>query len=403
MSASLNERYLQLSQRPDFEADPGQLIAMAELEAVAERLNASHQQSAWPRLNNTPPAPLGLWLWGAVGRGKTLLMDLFFESLDEPRKQRSHFHHFMRHLHQRLSKLSGQPEPLALVAAELAGSNKILCFDEFFVSDIGDAMLLGRLFDALFKQGVFLVATSNLHPDQLYQDGLQRQRFLPAIAAIKQHCQIHQMTGPRDHRLRQLHRSELFLDSSDSQTLAVLQQHYRSRCAAQELPLKPQGEHNPALVDTPQLSPLSILGRDIPCLANYQQTAWFSFPALCDGPRSQLDYIALADRFDCLIVSGIPALRCNNDNLWVVQGTEDHPASATNQRRFLGPNDDQCRRFISLIDELYDRSVMLIASCQVGIEQLYPAGPLAFAFERTRSRLLEMQSHEYQQRSRERR
>lgn len=400
MTASLHDRYHQLSQQPDFEADPDQLIALAELEAVAQRLNANHPNTAWQRLSYSPSAPLGLWLWGAVGRGKTLLMDLFFESLAEPRKQRSHFHHFMRHLHQRLSKLSGQPEPLALIATELAGANKVLCFDEFFVSDIGDAMLLGRLFDELFKQGVFLVATSNLHPDQLYQDGLQRQRFLPAITAIKQHCRIHQMNGMHDHRLRQLHQSELFLDSLDPQTWGRLEQHFQWLCSGHgQLPMP--FEHQRSAPKPPiSSSPLQVLGREITCLQNHKKIAWFRFSDLCDGPRSQLDYIALADRFDSLIVSDIPALRCDGDSLWVVQGTEDRPASATNQRRFLGPNDDQCRRFISLIDELYDRSVVLIASCQVGIEQLYPSGPLAFAFERTRSRLLEMQSNEYQQRSR---
>ena len=403
MTASLRDRYHQLSQQPDFEADPDQLVALMELEAVTQRLNANQPRKTWQRLSHTPPAQQGLWLWGTVGRGKTLLMDMFFESLTEPRKQRSHFHHFMRYLHQRLSKFSGQPEPLALVATGLASANRILCFDEFFVSDIGDAMLLGRLFDELFKQGVFLVATSNLHPDQLYQDGLQRQRFLPAIIAIKQYCHIHKMTGEHDHRLRQLHRSELFLDSLDPQTLGRLDQHFQWLCNGHDqLPMSLEQHCSTSTIQTPP-STLEVLGRKITCQQSHKKTAWFRFSDLCDGPRSQLDYIDLADRFDSLIISEIPALRCDGDGLWVVQGTEDRPASATNQRRFLGPNDDQCRRFISLIDELYDRSVILIASCQVGIEDLYPDGPLAFTFERTRSRLLEMQSNEYHQRSRKRR
>jgi cell division protein ZapE len=201
---------------------------------------------------------------------------------------------------------------------------------------------------------------------------------------LKRYCKIHPIDGHQDHRLRQLHRTELFLASNDPSTEQRLQQlfdHYaRSAPTEQQL--------------------LEVAGRCIPCRAYASGIAWFSFEALCDGPRSQLDYIALADRFEGLIISDIPALHGNNDHHWVVQGTEDRPASATNQRRFLGRNDDLCRRFISLIDELYDRSVMLIASCHVDISQLYPDGALAFAFERTRSRLQEMQSLEYLQRQR---
>ncbi len=379
----LHARYAALSQQPDFEPDPAQLQALSALEAVTERINAAHASFARFGLRRPTP-PSGLWLWGPVGRGKTLLMDLFFETLAEPRKQRLHFHHFMRHIHRDLTALSGHAEPLPLIAERLAKTTRVLCFDEFFVSDIADAMLLGRLMIELFKHGVFLVATSNLHPQQLYADGLQRQRFLPAIAALQQHCQTHCMDGTKDHRLRQLHQADLFLSSRHASTEQQLQQHLEQYGGAA------QTEHQP----------LTVEGRDIPCRARNQRIAWFSFEALCEGPRSQLDYIALTKRFDGLIVSDIPALICDQETYWVVQGTEDRPASATNQRRFLGSNEDQTRRFISLIDELYDRSVILIASCDVSIAQLYPTGPLAFAFERTRSRLLEMQSQEYLQRQR---
>ncbi len=380
---TLRQRYRQLSLGSDFETDPAQLVAVQALEAVTDRIKYPSQPSSRPWLTSNPATPpLGLWLWGPVGRGKTLLMDLFFETVPEPHKQRLHFHHFMRQLHQDLAQLHGQAEPLALIATRIARSTRVLCFDEFFVSDIGDAMLLGKLFIELFQRGVFLVATSNQHPDQLYPDGLQRQRFLIAIQAIKQHCLIHSIGGDRDHRLRQLHQSALFLPSNSPSTPLQLKQLF-----VQFGGIANDGDQS-----------LSVLGRDIPCLAHHQRIAWFSFKALCDGPRSQLDYIDLADRFNTLIISDIPALEGDEHDHWVVQGTEDRPASTTNQRRFLGHNEDLSRRFISLIDELYDRSVILIASCEVGIDQLYPGGALAFAFERTRSRLFEMQSLEYQQR-----
>lgn len=380
---TLRSRYQTLSQRPDFEPDPAQLAAIEALEAVTDRISqANPANSRFWSTAKPGAAPQGLWLWGPVGRGKTLLMDLFFETVAEPRKRRYHFHHFMRQLHQDLAQLHGQADPLSLIATRIAQSTRILCFDEFFVSDIGDAMLLGTLVIELFKRGVFLIATSNQHPDQLYQDGLQRQRFLIAIDALKQHCLIHPLMGDKDHRLRQLQPSDLFLPSDSPSTQQRLEQQL-ARFGGTDI------EHN---------QQISILGRGIPCLAYSTSLAWFRFDQLCDGPRSQLDYIALADRFDRLIISDIPALEGERDALWVVQGTEDRPASATNQRRFLGRNDDLSRRFISLIDELYDRSVVLIASCEVGIDQLYPQGALAFAFERTRSRLREMQSLEYQQR-----
>ncbi|MEH6471983.1 MAG: cell division protein ZapE [Halopseudomonas sp.] len=372
----LQAAYAKLAQRPDFEADPLQLDALAALQAVIGQIDSSRQHAWFGR----QPAPQGLWLWGPVGRGKTLLMDLFFDALPGRDKQRFHFHRFMQQVHQDLAKVAGHPEPLTQIAKQLASTTRVICFDEFFVSDIADAMLLGRLFQQLFRRGVLLVATSNQHPDQLYHDGLQRQRFLPAIESIKQHCQIHHMQGNTDHRLRQLHGAELFIDATAHDADSLLRQHLSSlnECASKPM--------------------LEVAGRQIPCRGYNTDTVWFNFTALCEGPRSQLDYIDLAERFETLILSDIPALGSDGEALWVVQGTEDQPASSTNQRRFLNSNDDRCRRFISLVDELYDRSVTLVASCQVGIQQLYPDGPLAFAFERTRSRLLEMQSQEYLQR-----
>jgi len=372
--ADLQARYNMLCQRQDFEADPAQQQALSALADVTVRISKT------ARLFHKSPPARGLWLWGPVGRGKTLLMDLFFESLSESKKQRLHFHHFMRRLHQDLNRLSGHPDPLSLVAKQLTHCTHVLCFDEFFVSDIADAMLLGRLFEQLFARGMFLVATSNQHPDQLYPDGLQRQRFLHTIELLKQHCHIHAIDGTTDHRLRQLQQARLFLDASNADTERLLQQHFAQFSTTEG-----------------QQQTLQILGRPIPCRLWSQNSVWFSFSALCEGPRSHLDYIDIAERFSCLILSDIPSLDSTNETFWVVQGTEDRLASATNQRQFLGRNDDIARRFISLIDELYDRSVVLIASADVSIDNLYPSGPLEFAFARTRSRLREMQSRLYLQ------
>lgn len=306
-------------------------------------------------------------------------MDLFCQQLPDELFQRLHFHHFMRQVHLELTALSGQPDPLTKIAEQISADTRVLCFDEFFVSDIGDAMLLGRLMTQLFRRGTALVATSNQHPDQLYNDGLQRQRFLPAIEAIKQHCHLIHLDGGQDHRRRQLFNAGLFLLNPPRQQL-------------QRLFIELAG------APTKQCQPLMVEGRPIECEQSNPQAAWFRFQALCEGPRSANDYIALAERYRIILLSDIPCLEGSGNSNWVVQGTEDAPASATNQRRFLGNNDDRTRRFIALVDELYDRSVLLVAAAEVDIDQFYPVGALAQAFERTRSRLIEMQSEAYRQR-----
>jgi len=301
-----------------------------------------------------PLAPVrGLYLWGGVGRGKTTLMDIFFESLPFDDKIRYHFHRVMYRVHNRLTELKNVEDPIQIVADELADQTRVICFDEFFVSDIGDAMILGRLMEALFARQVTLVATSNIPPDQLYAGGLQRQRFLPVIDLITQHTEIMQVDADTDYRLRVLEQAEIYhspLDATANENL----QNYFNQIAPD------QGSKGQAI---------EILGRNLTTIRRADGIAWFSFHTLCDGPRSKDDYIELARTFSTVLLSSVPQM-----------GIEQ---------------EDQARRFIALVDEFYDRRVKLIASAEVPIEALYQGKRFTMEFERTRSRLLEMQSTAY--------
>ena len=295
----------------------------------------------------------GLYIWGGVGRGKTWLMDLFFETLKEVRKRRIHFHRMMAYVHGRLGRLKGIEDPIASIADDISQRTRVLCFDEFFVSDIGDAMILGRLLEALFERGVTLVATSNAAPEDLYKDGLQRARFLPAIELLNRHTEVVHMDGDTDYRLRLLQQAGTYLDTDGADT-AMRLEHFFSECAHSQV------QSNEAL---------DINGRPIIAERVAKGIAWFSFEELCEGPRSQGDYIELARWYPTVIVDGVP--------------------------RFDGRNDDAARRFISLVDEFYDRRVKLILSATAAPAELYAAKRLQFEFERTTSRLTEMQSEEY--------
>lgn len=327
-------------------------------------------------------AGLGLYLWGKVGRGKTFLMDSFAESFEEGICKRQHFHHFMRDVHKQLTQLSGCEDPLKEIAKQLSSQHKILCFDEFFVSDIGDAMLLGRLFMFLFEQGMVVVATSNCAPDELYKDGLQRDRFLPAIKAIQQNMNIVELTGAKDHRERQLH---------------VLQNYFLINEDYKEPSIIPK--RNPGIIE--------ILGRDITHLAinvlnKNNKTIVFDFENLCLGPRSHFDYIEIAKQFDTVYLLNVPALGGAMYERIKARGTEDGSVGSgdTGEREVkLAPMDDGARRFIALIDELYDQQVALYLTCHVPLEKLYTQGSLAFQFERAHSRLIEMGSEEYMSRT----
>ncbi len=357
-------RYQADLQKDGFQRDAAQEVAVRHLQRLYDELVAretSREAAAGVLQKLTgmfskrqPVAPVrGLYFWGGVGRGKTYLMDTFFEALPFERKMRAHFHRFMQRIHRELKMMGGQKDPLLLIAAKLAGETRVVCFDEFFVSDITDAMILGTLFEALFELGVVLVATSNIVPDELYKDGLQRARFLPAIALVKRHCLVVNVDGGIDYRLRTLEQAELYHSPLDAAADAGLRASFEA--------LAPE----PGLAD----QVLEIEGRPIRARMVADDVAWFDFAELCDGPRSQNDYIELAREYHAVLVGQVPQLGASRD--------------------------DQARRFINLVDEFYDRNVKLVLAAAVPLHELYAGGRLGFEFERTKSRLLEMQSHEY--------
>ena len=361
-SRTILDRYMDHCRSGDLREDAKQIEVVYRLDALREALD-SHQspKSFWSRFSRRDKRSIqGLYLWGSVGRGKTFLMDLFFESLERKDKVRIHFYRFMQSVHLALAEYQGSPDPLKLVAKRLAGEGSVLCFDEFFVSDITDAMLLSGLLYALQEEGVTLVATSNVPPSGLYRDGLQRGKFLPAISLLEQTNEIVNLDHEFDYRLRALGQAELY--------------HY------------PLGNHAEAVLDTiwqtldiaisrdrvDSASPgtaININGRSLPARRVSQQMIWFEFSDICGGPRSPSDYIAIAGEYATVFISSIPQFHC---------GIED-----------------EARRFVSLIDEFYDRRVNLICTAQVNILDLYQGNRLAFEFERTASRLKEMQSKEY--------
>jgi len=358
------QRYQQDLLRPDFQFDPAQKQAIEKLQNLFEQLAVAEKISGsggfFKRLKQTFIAEeaqsipvMGLYFWGGVGRGKTYLMDIFFESLPFDQKLRVHFHRFMQMVHEELKALPGVKNPLDVIAKKIALNAKVICFDEFFVSDITDAMILGGLFEKLFDLGVTLVATSNIIPDELYKNGLQRQRFLPAIAQIKRHCEVVNVDGGIDYRLRALEQAELYYYPLSDDVDVSLMQAFKTLASVN------------IKVDVP----IAINRRFLQARYEADDIVWFDFVQLCDGPRSQNDYIELAKLYHAVILSQVPVIDANKE--------------------------DQARRFINLVDEFYDRNVKLIISAEVSIKDLYQGSRLVFEFERTQSRLLEMQSHDY--------
>ncbi|EKT4486449.1 AFG1 family ATPase [Shewanella algae] len=350
------QHYQQDLTREDFSHDPAQEQAVKALQRVYDELQRP-QKSGWrnwfSREKNSKVQ--GLYFWGGVGRGKTYLMDTFFDALPGEQKLRAHFHRFMHRIHRELDELKGTRDPLLVIAKQMAQQYRVICFDEFFVSDITDAMLLGTLFEALFKEGVVLVATSNIVPDDLYKNGLQRARFLPAIAEIKANCQVLNVDSGIDYRLRTLEQAEIYHHPLDETAECNLQRYFTQ--------LAPESEVSE--------TPLEIDGRSIVIRKQAQGVLLADFRALCDGPRSQRDYMELAQLFHTVLLSGL----------------EQMGAQQT--------GDDIARRFLALVDEFYERHVKLIISAEVPLEQIYTDGQLSFEFRRCRSRLIEMQSRDY--------
>ena len=337
-----------------WQADPAQQAALAAFDRMFDALATRASASIWDRLRGRKPAPpRGLYLWGSVGRGKTFLMDLFFDSLPTEAGIRVHFHRFMQEIHAELRRLSGHSDPLEKVAERIATEHRVLCLDEFFVLDIGDAMILGNLLKALFSRGVMLVTTSNTAPSNLYQDGLQRQRFLPAIALIEAHCEIAEMVSPTDWRLRALKQAPVYQTPPDARAERVLLETFR-RIA--------MGHEREDFI-------LSVNERPIRVKREGDGVIWFDFEALCEGPRGVADYIELARSYHTLLISRVP--------------------------EFTPQTEDAALRFVELVDELYDHGVKLVLSAAVPIVDLYDGRRHRAMFARTESRLIEMQSEDY--------
>jgi cell division protein ZapE len=338
--------------------DPQQQRAIEALQRLYHDLLEARPQRGWRRRlaawTRRPAGPVrGLYLFGSVGRGKTLMMDLFYAALPFPDKRRQHFHRFMADVHERLKRHREVENPLDLVAEELAAETRIICFDEFAVTDIADAMLLGNLFAGLFARGVTLAATSNVAPEQLYRDGLQRQRFLPTIALLREHAEILHVDGALDYRLRVLERADVYQVPSGPAADEKLREFFEGIAPD-------EGDHGGAI---------ELFGRRIDYRRAADGVIWFDFDQICDGPRSQDDYIELSRLYQTVLVSNVP---CFDPTL-----------------------ENQARRFIALVDEFYDRRVKLILSAAAPVAELYRGHKLRHEILRTQSRLQEMQSHDY--------
>ena len=360
-SLSPLDRYQQDLRSEGFQRDQAQLDAVTLLDELYRRLAvASVYPGFWRRLalkfGMLKPKPQkGLYFWGGVGRGKTYLMDVFFDALPFKKKLRTHFHRFMRSVHHELKTLNEQRDPLEIVAERFAQKYRVICFDEFFVVDITDAMILANLLDGLFRRGVTLVATSNIVPSGLYSSGLQRQRFLPAIALLETHTQVVNVDGGVDYRLRALKQSDLYFTPIDDIAELSLGECF-SRLVLSDAHVRANLE-------------IEIEGRTIAAKREAEGVVWFDFYVLCDGPRSQNDYIELAREYHTVFLQNVPC--------------------------FSEGSDDLARRFIYLVDEFYDRNVKLVISAEAPFMALYASGRLSFEFQRTQSRLQEMQSEAY--------
>jgi len=351
------QNYQALMKNSGFVVDTAQQHTVALLDDLFDRLEKVQPANWWQGLfaqQGNWPKITGIYIWGGVGRGKTMLMDLFYQSLP-PRiaRERTHFHSFMNQIHAALKQHGNIENPLRQVARDIASRTQLLCLDEFVIIDIGDAMIMAGLLQALFAEGVVLVTTSNAAPDRLYHDGLQRARFLPAINLIVNHCDVVNLDGQLDYRLRFLQQTDLYAVPHNNETEAAIRDYL---------------ERHVVPVQNEQAE-LTINGRVLEHQYCAEDTVWFNFAELCETARSQNDYLELARFFNTLILTDI--------------------------RQMDKIDDDVARRFVLLVDILYDHHVKLICSAAVSPDQLYLGDRLGFEFERTASRLIEMQSAEY--------
>jgi len=356
--APRDQYQLQLA-REGFEEDPAQAAVVEALQRVFEGLpsDRSRPRKCWSLMGHVSarkPSPLGLYIWGSVGCGKSFLMDMFFTSVPGERKQRIHFHQFMQKIHDRLKTVGDVVDPLAVIADEIADRVDLICFDEMQVHDVADAMLLGGLLSALFKRGVVLVATSNRLPDELYLNGLQRERFLLTIALIKQKMVIHHLSSDTDYRYRTLRKLTRYITPLSADNDLVMARSFEQAATVAAQPAK-----------------ITIYGRSIDVLGVSSDVVWFDYQVLCGGPRNARDYLAIAEQFHTLFLSAVPEL--TNDNY------------------------DVAVRFMNLVDVLYDQKVNLIISAAATPQDIYSGDKFQFEFERVVRRFVEMQSEEYLQ------
>ncbi len=351
---SPTERYQAGVRDGRWQDDAVQRAVLPELDRIQRAVLAPRDEGWLSRLRRHRPEPVqGLYLWGKVGRGKTFLTELLIQSLPANLVERIHFHPFMRGVHERLRALGDVRDPLPRIAEELANKARVLCLDEFQVIDIGDAMLLGGLLQALVDCGVCLVTTSNTAPDDLYKDGLQRVRFEPAIRLLKTCCVVHHMASPNDWRLRELEQLPRWLVPAGP--------HADQKLAAAMRALVPEGLHDGG--------ELVVNDRPIAVRQHGDRAAWFDFAALCEGPRAASDYLELTRRFNSMLVSGVP--------------------------QFMPAQESAARRFVHLVDAMYEARTRVLMSAMTPIVEMYDGERLRTEFARTESRLIEMQSLDY--------
>ncbi|WDE01968.1 cell division protein ZapE [Thalassomonas actiniarum] len=386
--------YQQLLDNRQLLEDPAQLAAVDALVGLSQALEHKykHRQTflgeIWGKLRRPRPVP-GIYFHGRVGRGKTMLMDLFYRHLGIRQKKRIHFHRFMETVHHQLTAMPVCDNPLKRIAKSWSKDIRVLCFDEFFVSDIGDAMLISRLLKALFEYGVTLVATSNCRPEALYRNGLQRERFVPTIDLLYRQCRVISVDGDKDHRLLSLalreERVKTYRDYVYGRDDAATRLRQVFSVFGKQPPRAGEIEINHRLI------PYKGLAKMPECR---QSIIWFDFNALCSGPRSQRDYIKLANQFSVVLLDAVPQF-VGERIQGVASGVEDGYRCQGKMLTHLQRLDDEARRFIALVDEFYDRKVRLIISAAVDIDDLYQGQELSFEFARCRSRLVEMQFMQY--------